>query len=105
VSAARSENNRYTGNRDRPGYGTRPLNTDVQASARPDSTPSATATSGDPRVKHCYHCGSPDHLASFHRRSAVGPTTGDGRGDVRPVSSRWHCRDHQPDQVMQVMHA
>ena len=45
VSAARSKNNRYTGNSDRPGYGTRPLNTGVQASPRPDSTyrPSATA--------------------------------------------------------------
>ena len=88
VSTARPENNRYTGNRDKPGYGTRPLNTGVQASARPDSTyrPSTIATSGDARVKHCYQCGSPDHLASFHRRPAVGPTTGNGRGEVRPVS-------------------
>jgi len=33
------------------------------------------------RAKYCYKCRSPDHLASFHN-----PSTGSGRGQLRPAS-------------------
>ena len=54
----------------------------VSAEARPDTGRSSIGSGA--RGKTCFQCGSPDHLASFHRRSAAGAGSG-GRGDVRPL--------------------